>query len=191
MMQNPNGAHHVGVVRQRLSHSHKDYVADSCRRRLEDQIEPEDLLDDLRGRQVSFDAVDTTGAEAAADGAAHLRADTRRAARAVGDHHRFGASAVGPCKKKLLSAVRTLLVRCDNGAFKSYPACHKIAVGLAEICHLGRRRNQLVVHPLPNLSPAKARPSPCRKVRIEALWLRSKKRNALMIRGALRHMICT
>ena len=71
-----DGAHEVGEVREGLAHAHEDDVIDALAAQL---LDAEDLPDDLGGGEIAAPAVEPARAEFAAVGAADLGGNAERA----------------------------------------------------------------------------------------------------------------
>ena len=93
----------------------KTTLVDALLFRRQDFVEAEDLLDDLAGGEIAFDAIDAAGAEFTSDGTSDLGTDAGGSARAVGDHDGFGVGAGLPTQQEFLRFVAALLADGDGG----------------------------------------------------------------------------
>src|ERR1019366_4161949 len=102
------------IVGQRFAHPHEDDVGNALLLCVQDGIECNDLLDDLKRGEISFGAVDTACTELATDGTTDLRADASGAAGSVWNQDRFSIVSVGPTQQQLLRPIRAdLMVDCE------------------------------------------------------------------------------
>ena len=133
-------------VRQRLAHPHHHNVAEPLVGR-QQRREPQQLLDDLAGGQVSDHAVDPTGAEDATHRAAHLRADADGAAVAVAEQHALNPLAIGELEEEFLRAVVSPLVHSDGGRPDPEVGVEVSPQIARQIGHVGERRRPAAVQP--------------------------------------------
>ena len=125
-------------VGQRLSHAHHHDVAEAFLSRQE-QLEPEQLLQNLTGGEVADHAVEAARAEHAAHRAAHLRTDADGAAVAIPQEHALDPLAVVEFQEKLLSAVVGLGVLRDRRRPDPEAPLQLRPQILREVGHVGKR----------------------------------------------------
>ena len=159
-MQHAHGADHLRVIRQRLAHAHENNVADALALRRQQSIERKDLFDNLRRRQIPFHTLDAARTEFTPHGTSNLRADASGAPWAVGNQHRLRVLAIGPSQQQLRRAVGAVLLPRYNSRRKFHPLGQRLAIGLGEVAHRLRGRDQFLIDPVVQLSYAESRPSP-------------------------------
>ena len=137
-------------IRQRLAHPHHHDVAQPLFG-AKQPLQPQHLLDDLAGREIAIDAVESAGAEHAAHAAADLRADADRAADFVAEEHALDLPAVGQLQQQLLGAVVGLGVLGDLAGPQPPLAASCSRSDLRQIAHLVPVVGPALEQPLANL----------------------------------------
>ena len=136
-------------VGQRLPHPHHDDVADPLRGR-EEAGKTQKLFEDLAGSEIADDAVYAAGAEHAPHRTADLRADADRAPLAVAEHDAFDPLPIVELQEQFLGAVLRLRVGGDGRRPERELGLERLAKGLGEIGHVGKRRRPASIQPAPH-----------------------------------------